>query len=173
VLISPEYVQKFPLIPGGGMFFVPVGVCVALGAFVPRLRMTLVWIGLAIGVLAISLGAGRYLRGLPPPTILQVAFFAVAIVAEAVAFRVLLPRLRPLGERAATCGTLAIVGTHFLIMIPAFGWPIALLGVLCLVNSGAAWRISAYSLPAAWFIDGLLKMAVGSAMWLASPVFQH
>ena len=42
MLIPASYVRAFPLIPGGGLFFMPVGVCVVIGAFAPRWRMTLV-----------------------------------------------------------------------------------------------------------------------------------
>lgn len=68
-------------------------------------------------------------------------------------------------------GTLAIVGAHFLIMIPAFGIPIAVLALLCLANAAAAWRLPAYPISAAWFVDGVFKIAIGGAMWLASPAF--
>src|SRR5690348_185073 len=129
MLISAATVQQFPLIPGGGMFFVPVGICVALGAFLSRRRMMLVWSGFILGILAISLGGAHFFKGLPPPTILQVASFAAAIAAEVVAFRLVLPRVRAYGERTATVATLAIVGAHFIIMIPAFGWPIAALAL--------------------------------------------
>jgi hypothetical protein len=173
MLISAAYVQQFPLIPGGGMFFMPVGVCIILGALLRRFRMMLVWIGIALGVLAITFGANKYLRGLPPPSLLQVASFVVAIVAEAVAFRLVIPRVRPTGERQTLLATLAIVGAHFLIMIPAFGVPIAVLGLLCLANGGLAWKLPAYPISAAWFVDGALKFAVGMAMWLASPVFGY
>lgn len=172
MLISPGYVQQFPLIPGGGMFFIPVGICVALGAFFPPRRMTLVWIGFILGIVAISTGGAIFFRGLPAPTVLQIASFAAAIVAEVVAFRFLLPRVQARGERMTTLATLAIIGAHFIIMIPAFGWPIAVLALLCLLNAGAAWRGAAYPLSAAWFIDGLFKVVIGCAMWLASPVFQ-
>jgi len=47
------------------------------------------------------------------------------------------------------------------------------LAVLCLANASAAWRLPAYPLSAAWFIDGIFKIAIGGMMWLASPVLQH
>lgn len=170
MLIPASYVRAFPLIPGGGLFFMPVGVCVVIGAFAPRWRMTLVWIGFALGIATITLG-GKYYRDLPPPSVVQVAFFAAAIAAEILAFRLVMPRVRPLGERPMLVATLAIVGAHFLVMIPSFGAPIFVLALLCLANAGAAWRAPAYPISAAWFVDGLFKVGVGLAMLLASPVF--
>jgi len=169
-MLLPNYVHSFPLIPGGGLFFLPVGIGVALGAFFPRMKMALVWGGMAAGVLCIVLGR-RFYEGLPPPGAIQVAFFAAAIAAEAVAFRLVIPRVRALGERPLTICTLLIVGAHFLIMIPAFGLPIAVLAILCLANVGAGFVLRGYQLPRMWFIDGLFKIGVGGLMLAASPVF--
>jgi hypothetical protein len=170
MIIPAPYVREFPLIPGGGLFFLPVGFCVALGAFFPRLRMALVWTGMAAGVLCVILGRRLY-EGLPPPTPLQIAFFAAAIFAETVAFRVIVPRVRAAGERPLWICTLAIVGAHFLIMIPAFGVPIAVLALLCLGNAAAGWILGVYPLPAVWCADGLFKILIGAVMMSASPLF--
>lgn len=171
MLIPASYVQEFPFIPGGGLFFLPVGICIVLGAFLQRWRIMLVWIGFALGIAAIMLLGARYFRGLPPPSAMQLSFFAAAIVAEVLAFRFVMPRVRPSGERALLVATLAIVGAHFLIMIPTFGAPILVLGLLCLINAGVAWRAPAYPISAAWLVDGVFKIGAGLAMWLASPVF--
>lgn len=168
--IPASYVHAFPFIPGGGLFFLPIGAGILLGALIRPFRMMLVWFGLALGIAAVMLG-GKFFRGLPPPSVVQIAFFAAAIAAEVIAFRLIMPRVRPLGERPMLLATLAIVGAHFLIMIPTFGAPIFALALLCLANAGAAWRIAAYPISAAWFVDGLFKVGVGLAMLLASPVF--
>lgn len=168
MLIPASYVHEFPFIPGGGLFFLPIGICIVLGALIRPFRMALVWIGLALGIAAIVLG-GKYLRGLPPPSGVQIAFFAAAIVAEAIAFRLVMPRVRPLGERTLLLASLAIVGAHFLIMIPTFGVPILALGLLCLANAGVAWRTQSYPISAAWFVDGVFKVGIGLVMLLASP----
>ncbi len=170
MLIPASYVHEFPFIPGGGLFFLPVGIGIVLGAFIKRLRMTLVWVGLALGIAALVLG-GKYLRGLPPPTTIQLAFFGAAIIAEVLAFRFVMPRIRPLGERPMLVATLGIVGAHFLIMVPTFGVPILALGLLCLANAGVAWRTPSYAISTAWFVDGIFKIAIGLVMLLASPVF--
>jgi hypothetical protein len=170
MLIPAQYVKAFPLIPGGGLFFIPIGLCIVIGAFYPVRRMALVWAGITAGVLAILLGA-RFLRGLPPPTTIQVASFAIAIVAEAVAFRVIIPRLRSAGEHPVQVAALGIVGAHFLLMIPAFGWPIVVMAALCLGNAFIAYTTARYPISAAWFVDGIFKLSVGVIMWTASPFF--
>jgi hypothetical protein len=170
MLISAEYVREFPLIPGGGLFFMPVGICIVLGSIIPRARMLLVWAGIALGLATRAFG-GKYLRGLSPPTLAQIAFFGVAIVAEGVGFRVFIPRLRPSGERKVLLGTLAIVGAHFILMLPTFGLPILVLAMLCLGNAALAWRLPDYPVGAAWCLDGIFKIGVGATMWVASPAF--
>ena len=67
--------------------------------------------------------------------------------------------------------TLAIVGAHFLVMVPTFGAPILVLALLCIANAGVAWRAPAYPVSIAWFVDGVFKIGAGLAMWLASPFF--
>jgi hypothetical protein len=57
-----------------------------------------------------------------------------------------------------------IVAVHFVLMAPAFGQLIALLGVLTAINAYAGMRFGALSLHTVWVADGALKMAIGGAM---------
>ena len=67
--------------------------------------------------------------------------------------------------------TLAIVGAHFIIMLPAFGPLIGVLGFLCLVNAAAAWRKLMYPSSAAWLVDGAMKLLLGAILLVTSPLF--
>ena len=156
--------------PYGGLFICVVGAFVILGTVALHLRTTLVWIGFAAGVLAFALLGARLSVGLRSPTVLQISALALAIVLEVIGFAVLLPRWRARGERPATEATLLIVGAHFLVMLPAFGPLIGVLGVLCCVNAALAWRFVRYPLGVAWFVDGLLKLSIGAGMVLTAPV---
>ena len=80
-----------------------------------------------------------------------------------------MPRLRPKGERAVVAATMGIVGLHFLIMIPAFGFLIGLMGVACTLNATAFVTLSRYPTDVAWFMDGFLKLTLGLAMVATSP----
>ncbi len=165
-----SYAMRFPMAPLGGLFVGAMGVFIVLGAAVSRLRTVLLWIGFGVAIVAMVTG-GRLEIGLPAPTILQVGSLVLAIALEIIAFVILMPRLRPRGDRAVLVGTLAIVGAHFVVMLPAFGPLIAVLGMLCAANAAIAWRASAYPSGAAWFIDGVLKLAFGGAMLLTSSQF--
>jgi|GEM_PF-1785264 hypothetical protein len=167
---SVLYGVQFPMAPLGGLFVATVGVFILLGAVAPRQRMMLTYIGFGAGTLALILG-GRLAVGLPRPTTIQVGSLALAIVLEIIAFVVAMPRLRPRGERAVMIATLAIVGIHFIVMTPAFGPLVGVLGILCAINAAVVWRRPSYQLSVAWTIDGLMKLGAGALLIATSPVF--
>jgi hypothetical protein len=162
------YAQIYPLAPLGGAFVAVMGVFVLLGSAMPRLRMTFVYVGAGAAVLALVF-SGRLAVGLPPATKLQVGSLIVAIIVEFIAFVILMPRIRVRGQRAVLAATLAIVGAHFLIMLPAFGSLIALVGTLCVANAAAARRWTNYRTDIAWLIDGLIKLGGGLLLVTTSP----
>jgi hypothetical protein len=164
------YSQIYPLAPLGGAFVAVMGVFVLLGSAMPRLRMTFVYVGAGAAILALIF-SGRLAVGLPRASELQVGSLIVAIVVEFMAFVILMPRIRVRGDRAVFASTLAIVGAHFLIMFPAFGSLIALVGTLCVANAAAAWRWTDYRTEIAWLIDGLIKFGGGLLLVTTSPAF--
>lgn len=141
-----------------------MGLAILLGAAMSERRVLLLNLGFIVGFATFAftwpLSAGR-------PTLVQVAAIALAILAELAAFYFLLPLFAAQGARATTIASLAIVGAHFLIMTPGFGWPIALLSVLATINAlaGGAWP--GYSLNALWAIDGALKLSAGVLMYFS------
>jgi hypothetical protein len=167
---AASYSSLFPMAPLGGLFVGCMGLFVLLGSVSRKARMTLTYIGFGAGTLALIIG-GRLAIGLPRPTKFQVGALIVAIVLEVTAFVIVMPRARPQGERAVVVATLAIVGAHFIIMLPAFGPLVAALGVLCATNAAIALKRSSYSDGAAWFVDGALKFAFGSLLIATSPIF--
>jgi hypothetical protein len=151
------------LVPLAGIFLTIVGLSIIAGSFLPRLRKRAVPAGLILGAIA-TIVAGMKTVIVDPPTSLQLGSLAVAISVEIGAFVALMPRLHPRGPRAVTAGVIAIVGAHFILMVPAFGWPIAALGVLCVLNAALLWRSSRYPARAADALDGILKLMFGVAM---------
>ena len=165
-----SYVLHYPMTPYAGVFLATVGVCVIAGAVLPNYRVNLVWIGFALGAILFVAFGGILSRGLHPPSLLQVSFLALAIVLEIAGFRYLMPAVRPRGERAMVSVALGIVGAHFLVMLPAFGPLIGALGLACTLNAVGLWRLIAYRVGFAWFIDGCLKLLLGMAMIATSPL---
>jgi hypothetical protein len=165
-----NYAQIYPMAPLGGAFVAVIGVFVLLGSAIPRLRMTFVSVGAGAATFALVL-SGRLAVGLPLPTRLQVGSLVAAIIVEFVAFLTLMPRIRVRGQRAVLSSTLAIVGAHFLIMLPAFGSVIALIGTLCVANAAAVWRWTHYRTDIAWLVDGLVKFGGGLILVATSPAF--
>jgi hypothetical protein len=99
---------------------------------------------------------------------------AAAIIFEFASFIIVMPRMRPRGERAVVSATMGIVGLHFLIMIPAFGVLIGLVAVACTLNAAAFATLARYAVGVAWFVDGFLKLTLGLAMVATSPaVYVH
>jgi hypothetical protein len=162
------YSHIYPLAPLGGMFVAVMGVFVLAGSAVPRLRMTLVYAGAGAAILALIV-SGRLAVGLPPATELQVGSLIVAIIVEFIAFAILMPRIRVHGQRAVLASTLAMVGAHFFIMLPALGSLIAVVGTLCVSNAAAAWHWTEYRTDVAWLIDGLIKLGGGLLLVATSP----
>jgi hypothetical protein len=101
----------------------------------------------------------------------RIGSLVAAIIVEFVAFLTLMPRIRVRGQRAVLSSTLAIVGAHFLIMLPAFGSVIALIGTLCVANAAAVWRWTHYRTDIAWLVDGLVKFGGGLILVATSPAF--
>ena len=161
-LIIPDHYSIAPL---AGSFLSAVGMAMVLGGLLPRHRNRLLVSGFLMGTV-VTFVCGDLLYVPPPPTGLQVGCLVGAVALEAIAFIVLMPRLHQSGPRAAVAGTLAIVGAHFLFMAPALGPGVLLLGVLACLNAAAVWRVQRYPLDAGWFVDGILKVAVGIGMML-------
>lgn len=149
--------------PLGGIFLVFAGFGVMVGAVSLRYSQPLAWLGIAAGVTAATVVQLR--TGIAPqPSTLQLSSLAAALALEVVAFAVLMPRLYRNGPRAVAAGTLVIVGTHFIVMTPAFGLPIVILAVACIANAVALWRTPSYRIAMAWFVDGLFKLVAGTVM---------
>jgi hypothetical protein len=155
--------------PIAGMFLATVGATLIVGGFLPRFRERSIWIGFALGAVSVALFGGALL--LPPPSAFQLGALVLAVGVEVAAFAALLPTLHRAGERAVVPGTLAIVGGHFLLMLPAFGPAIGALGALCLANALILWRSSRYPLSSGWAVEGVIKLALGVVMLASFPGF--
>jgi hypothetical protein len=164
-----SYADVFPLAPAGGP--VPDDYRrrdFAGGAFF-RAKIPLLALGGVLGVLA-AMASGAFLaRGHGEPSSLQIWSLVLAIGLEMAALPFLRRWLKPKGVRTFLLGILALVGAHFLLMAPAFGSLIVLLGLLTLASALAGLKYAAVSFRLLWLIDGALKCAIGALLWLGSP----
>ena len=163
------YAVHYPLAPLGGVFVAVVGISILLGSFWRGARMNFIWLGLPLAAVAMTV-AFPEMPGLPAPSSTQIGALVLAIAFEVAAFVFVLPRAGARGgERAVFIATLAIVGAHFVIMLPVFGPLIAIIGLACLGNAALGAAARTYGDRAAWFVDGLIKLSGGLAMAWASP----
>lgn len=164
-----SYPDAFPMVGGGGRFLMVVGAGIMLGAVFPRARDRLLAAGGGLGVAAAVFLSGAMDRGHGAPGAWQIGSLIFAIAVEMAVLPVLRRRLRPHGERTLLLGILVLVGAHFLLMAPAFGPMIVLLGFLAIFNAWCGLRFPAIDFRVVWLADGCFKLAVGALMWLASP----
>lgn len=163
----PEQTQAelFPLIRSGGLFLAIVGGAILLGAFQFKWRYPLVGAGAAIATAATVAAAAQLAAPYGAPTALQVGSLFVAVALEVVALLWAIRHFAPKGERLVTIAVLTVVGAHFVLMAPAFGPLIVLLGAVTVCNALAGVRLPRYSLRALWAVDGLVKLGFGAAMF--------
>jgi NO-binding membrane sensor protein with MHYT domain len=168
-MLEQSLASAFPMLRQGGVFLVVMGVAIFVGAIFAQKRFTLVNIGFGVGFGTFAF-TGPLAAPYGSPATLQWASVVIAIIAQIAALRFVLPRFSPRGERAATIATLAIVGLHFALMAPAFGWPIVLLAALATVNAlWGAW-LPTYSLTVLWALDGVLKLSAGVVMLFSNLI---
>lgn len=156
----------FPMIRGGGLFILIMGIGVILGGLWPRRRMAMLIAGGAGATLAIILAADLLARPLGVPSRFQFWALAAAIALEIVLIRIVVARYKHAGERQFLLAILFVVGLHFLPMAITFGPLCAALGLCAMANAAIAWRTSRdISVNRVWIIDGALKLSFGALMF--------
>ncbi len=161
--------HPFPLIRGGGLFLLLVGLSIVVGAVAPRRLWASFTAGVMIASAVVALTAVRLTAPLGRPTAFQIESLMVAVFIEVMAIGWLGSRLRAATERQRTLSILLVVGAHFFVMAPAFGPLVVLLGLASVVNALAGLRATATPWVAFWVVDGLLKAGVGGTMFWYAP----
>jgi hypothetical protein len=163
-LLHHSYADSFPLSPAGGLFLTLVGAGILLGAFFSATRIPLLAGGGVLGILGATFCGALLAQGHANPTAFQVDALIFAIAIEMAVLPFLRRWLKPKGLRTFLLGILALVGAHFILMAPAFGVLIVLLGSLTLANALAGLKYPAISLDLLWALDGGLKFALGALL---------
>ena len=158
--------HPFPLIRGGGLFVLFVGLSILIGALAPRRR----WAWFIAGTIAASVVATLTARAFNgKPSAFQLECLIAAVFTEVIVLGWLGNRLRGAPERQRVLSILLVVGAHFFLMGPAFGPLIVLLGFMTVVNAVAGLYTTVAPWPVFWAVDGVLKTAIGGAMFLYAP----
>ena len=161
-----EMPTLFPLMRGGGVFLVLIGLGILVGAFGRRRWRTIsLIVGAGLGVIAMSVGGATKLifAGLPYPAVWQWAVLGLAFVVEGYLVSVVVRRFPDLESRQFWMWMLFIVGAHFLVLGPSHGPICVLLALVCMGNALIGLRSKA-DFRIFWGIDGVLKVAAGSSM---------
>ena len=157
------------------MFVFLMGAGIAVGAFLGEGRFVApLIIGFMSAFVAQSLFARRLTRSLGKPTRTQVMALVGAIVLEFASTGVVFYFFRndfASGSRLRGfwLWILLVVGSHFLIIAVAQGPWMLLLGGLCILNAIAGLLLPNVPLVIFWFMDGALKMLIGSRMFMTQP----
>jgi hypothetical protein len=162
--------HPFPLIRGGGLFLIFVGLGFLLGCCFPRRSIPLAIGGFVAGFVASGLSA--LLPPLGTPSVVQVGALVAAIILEMGLIYLVVTRLRGAGERTLSLGILLVVGVHFVIMGLAHGPLMALLGVATISNAAMGlWIFPKLPVRTLGIMDSLLKIGFGLWMLLLYPTF--
>jgi hypothetical protein len=164
-----SWAYAFPMIRAGGVFIFIMGAGVLLGAVLPNRRRLLLILGAIVATIAIVFLAAPLSAPFGRPTRLQFWFLFGSISAEVILIRVAVALYRRAGERSLLLAILFAVGLHFMPMAVAFGPVCAALGVtLCVCAGIGLWLRPGIPLNRLWASDGLIKMAYGAIMLLAT-----
>jgi len=155
---------SYPLIRGGGLFFLVIGAAIVIGAATPRFRTHI----LVLGGVSASISLGIFAPGLSAkyglPTTLQLVSLGVAITLEMIAIPIVARLTRHRGDRDMNISILFVVALHFFFMLPTFGPCVGILGLACALNLIAAVKLTAYRFAFVSLIDGFLKLSIGTLM---------
>jgi hypothetical protein len=166
---AAAYLDVYPMAPLGGIFLVLVAASILTGSVVMGWRLRLLGIGFAAGLAGIFFRGGVLWQGLHAPSNLQVIAVIVAILFEAAAIAFVRTAWRVRTDNTPPLAILLIVGLHFVIMTPAMGPIIGIMGLAGVANAGLGLASKGASLRLLWFTDGLIKLAGGAALILLSP----
>ena len=163
--------ELFPLMRGGGAFLAAIGLGILVGSFGDRRFRTIALIaGAGVGVALMAvLGATKVaFAGLPYPQWWQWVVLGLAFVAEGYLVSVVVRRVPDIDSRRFWLWMLFIVGAHFLILGASHGPICGVLAVVCMGNAVIGLRLKEVDFRLFWGFDGLLKIAAGVLMVLAS-----
>ncbi|TWP47789.1 hypothetical protein FKR81_31100 [Lentzea tibetensis] len=160
-----DLVMTFPLMRGGGMFLVAIGLGIVVGGIGPRSWLApALAAGAALGVVIMAVGGATKLifAGLGSPPLYQWIVLGVAFLVEGYLVYLVSDR-NEFGTREFWMWMLIVVAAHFLILTFSHGPLCGVLAVACMINAVIGLRTS-INFQVFWAIDGVLKVLIGASM---------
>lgn len=169
--ILNDMAHTYPLMRGGGVLFILVGLGVIIGGLVGRRWMLpALIVGFALAFIAlVALSVTRLIfAGLGSPSLFQWIVLGVGLVVEILLVNYVVFAITNRESRRFWLWILIAVGAHFLIFTFSHGPLAGLLGVLCVLNGFIGLRLKNVNYRIFWVIDGVLTLGIGLWMVLLS-----
>ena len=166
--------QTYPLMRGGGVLFILVGLGIVIGGIGGRrwmLPALIVGAALAIIALAVLSATKLIFAGLGSPPLYQWIVMGVGFAVEIVLVNYVVFTITDRNSRQFWLWMLVVVGAHFLIFTFSHGPLAGLLGVVCIINALVGLRLEKINYRVFWVIDGILK--VGFGLWMVLLSYNH
>lgn len=163
--------HQYPLMRGGAILFILVGLGIIVGGFGGR-RWMLGWLigGAVLAILVMaSLSITKVIFvGLGHPPLHHWVIMGVGFAAEFCLVNYVVFAIKNHNSREFWLWMLVVVGAHFLIFTFSHGPLAGLLGLLCIFNALIGLELKTVNFHIFWIIDGVLKLAMGSLMLAAT-----
>jgi hypothetical protein len=161
--------QAYPLMRGGAVLFILVGLGIVVGGIggrawmLPSLIAGAVLAVLAMAALSIS---KLIFAGLGYPSVSQWVVMGVGFAVEYALVSYVVYAIPDRDSRTFWLWMLIVVGAHFLIFTFSHGPLAGLLGVVCILNASIGLFFPSIDYRVLWVTDGLLKIGFGTWMLL-------
>ena len=165
--ILSDMAHAYPLMRGGGVLFILVGLGVIIGGIGGRhwmLPALIVGAALAVTALAVLSATKLIFAGLGSPPLYQWIIMGVGFVVEILLINYVVFTITDRESRRFWLWILIAVGAHFLVFTFSHGPLAGLLGVLCILNAFIGLRLKNISYRVFWVIDGILTLGIG--LWM-------
>lgn len=166
--------HPYPMIRSGGIFLIFIGIGMVIGSIRDHMELRIVGVGVALtfGAVVYNATALDLIYTLGTPTEFQNALLVIAINIAAIGIGIwsFVIHSREGVSRRFMAGLLVILNLSFLIMIPAQGWMLAVMAVVCIAWELWSLRSTEIRIHRVWLVDGLLKIGAGLVMVIFYPV---
>ena len=162
--ILNDIAHAYPLMRGGGVLFILVGLGVIIGGIGGRRWMLpALIVGAAVAIIALAVLSATKLifAGLGSPPLYQWIVMGVGFAVEIVLVNYVVFTITDRDSRRFWLWMLVAVGAHFLVFTFSHGPLAGLLGVVCIINALVGLRLEKINYRVFWVIDGILTTGFG------------